>query len=438
MRITISYLAIVLLIIPVDISVASTLEKTNRSSDYVKLSANFKEAKLFISPGEFEPIESIWFAYPVYENRAGYPSTDVQGKMIQALVPHVFIDLLVQDAKDKESAQNWISSLGVPENRIRFHIIPHTDIWMRDMGPVFLSNRNGKLKIIDFGFNEWSYAECSDSSSIIDGTVSLIVARELGLAIIRTSLIGEGGNHQSNGKGTIMVSEAVEMQRNPSMTKEEIETELKRVFNATIIIWLKQGLADDDLSYKGMLPGNVLPVMTTGGHIDEYARFVNPNTILLAQVSEKERDSNPIAAITYYRMEENFNILKNAVDQDGNHFNIIRIPIAEPIYEVVTPKDPIYNELQHLKYEDGMVINGLPVKIVIAASYMNFLIANGVVLVPEYWREGRDKVYKQKDQEVQKIFEKVFPKHKIVRINPENINAGGGGMHCITQQMPKK
>jgi len=375
--------------------------------------------------------------HPVYENRKGYPSTDVQGKMIRALIPHVFIDLLVQDENDRESASKWISTLAVPEERIRYHIIPHTDIWMRDMGPIFLSNHSGGLKIVDFGFDEWSYSKPTDSESITDENVARMVAHELGLPIIRSNLISEGGDRESNGKGTIMVSEAVEMQRNPSMTKEEIETELKRVFNATNVIWLKQGLADDDLTYKGMLPGNALPVMTTGGHIDEYARFVNPNTILLAKVSEEERDSNPIDAISYSRMEENFNILKNAVDQDGNHPNIIRVPIAEPIYEIITQKDPIYKYLQALTYEDETVINGEPVKIIIAASYMNFFIANGIVLVPEYWKEGRDKIYKQKDKDVQLIFEKVFPKHKIVRINPENINAGGGGMHCITQQMPK-
>jgi agmatine deiminase len=222
------------------------------------------------------------------------------------------------------------------------------------------------------------------------------------------------------------------------MTREQITDEFKRVFNIDNVIWLKQGLADDDLTYKGLLPNGNLPVMTTGGHIDEYARFVDPHTILLAEVSEEERAASPVDAITYERMETNYEILSKAVDQDGKPFNIVRVPIAEPIEVIVTEKDPIYNMLADLNYQGGFTIRkGEPLTIEIAASYMNFLIANDVVLVPAYWKEGRSKSMKEKDELVGKIFEKVFPNRQIVRINPENVNAGGGGMHCISQQMPK-
>jgi len=85
-----------------------------------------------------------------------------------------------------------------------------------------------------------------------------------------------------------------------------------------------------------------------------------------------------------------------------------------------------------------VIKEGEPITIVIAASYLNFLMANEVVLVPKYWNEGRDEEYKKKDEAVQKIFEHVFPNRRIIRINPENVNAGGGGMHCISQQMPKR
>ena len=85
-----------------------------------------------------------------------------------------------------------------------------------------------------------------------------------------------------------------------------------------------------------------------------------------------------------------------------------------------------------------MIKEGEPVRIVIAASYLNFLIANEVVLVPKYWKKGRDAAFKKKDKAVQRIFEDVFPNREIVRINPENVNAGGGGMHCISQPMPSR
>ena len=433
------YLIILGLVWSLFVPTVSHVNGANRSLDLATFESAVREARNFTIPGEFEPIESVWLAYPVYENRKGFPSTDVQAQMIQALAPHVYIDLLVQNEKDQQTAQEWIATLDIPNGRVRYHLIPHTDIWIRDMGPIFLSNRKGDLKIADFGFSEWSYSKPTDPTAMIDERVDRLVAHELDLPIVRANIISEGGDREFNGKGTLLVTEAVERQRNPAMTKPEIETEVKRVFNVSNVIWLKQGLADDDLTYKGMLPGNVLPVMTTGGHIDEYARFVNANTILLAQVSEEERNSNPVDAISYQRMEENYRILKNAVDQDGKPFTIVRVPIAKPIYVTLTDQDEVYQLLKNLRYEDGTVIKeGEPITIVIAASYLNFLIANEVVLVPKYWKEGRDEKYKKKDETVQKIFENVFPNRRIVRINPENINAGGGGMHCISQQMPKR
>lgn len=398
---------------------------------------NAKTAAEFTMPGEFEPIQSVWLAFPVYDNLAGRPIAEVQGPMIEALAPGLFIDLIVQDETDQAKAEQWISTLSIPAGKVRYHIIPHTDVWIRDMGPIFLSNGRGQLKIADFGFNQWSYAKPTDPEAMEDERVDRLVARELNLPIVRSSLISEGGDRELNGRGTLLTTEAVELQRNPGMTRDQITNEFKRVFNIDNVIWLKQGLADDDLTYKGLLPNGNLPVMTTGGHIDEYARFADPRTILLAEVSEEEREASPVDAITYERMETNYEILSKAVDQDGKSFKIVRVPIAEPIEVTVTEKDPIYNMLVDLNYQGGFTFKkGEPVTIEIAASYMNFLIANDVVLVPAYWKEGRSESMKEKDERVGKIFEKVFPNRRIVRINPENVNAGGG-MHCISQQMPK-
>ncbi len=406
--------------------------------DEAKFEQSAKTAAKFTMPGEFDPIQSVWLAFPVYDNLAGRPIAEVQGSMIEALAPCLFIDLIVQDEADQEKARQWVSTLNIPAGKVRYHIIPHTDVWIRDMGPIFLSNGQLQLKIADFGFNQWSYAKPTDQEAMVDERVDRLVARKLNLPIVRSSLISEGGNREVNGRGTLLATEAVELQRNPEMTKKQITDEFKRVFNIDKVIWLKQGLADDDLTYRGPLPNGNLPVMTTGGHIDEYARFADPHTILLAEVSKEERATDPVAAITYERMETNYQILSKAVDQDGQPFNIVRVPIAEPIEVIVTEKDPIYSMLADLNYQDGFTFKrGKPVTIEIAASYMNFSIANEVVLVPAYWKKGRSEKIREKDEQVQKIFEKVFPDQRIVRINPENVNAGGGGMHCISQQMPK-
>jgi agmatine deiminase len=409
----------------------------NRNIDHQAITAAIDSANTFVMPGEFESMASIWMAYPVYENIQGRPSQTVQAEMIEALAPHINVDLMVQDETEQQQVEQWLLGMNLPPDRVRLHIVPHTDLWVRDMGPIFLKNPQGQMKIADFGFNTWSYSDPASELATIDESVDRLVARERELPIVRSSLISEGGNREFNGKGTLMVTEAVELQRNPGMTKDEIEAEFKRVFNVEKVIWLKQGLADDDLSYKGKLPGDVFTVLTTGGHIDEFARFVNPNTILLAQVTRKERDKDPIARITYERMEENFRILRSATDRDGKPFNIVRMPIPVPIYEMMDGNDEVYKQLKELTYEDGTVISeGSTIKTILAASYLNYVVANDVVLIPAYWQEGRPEIFRQKDRAAKRIFERVFPDRQIVSINPENINAGGGGMHCITQQMP--
>jgi agmatine deiminase len=410
----------------------------NRAINTQAIERAIAAADTFVMPAEFEEIESIWMAYPVYENIQGRPSQTVQADMIQALAPHVAIDLMVQDEAEQQQVEQWLSSLNLPPDRVRLHLIPHADIWVRDMGPIFLKNSEGEKKIADFGFNIWSYADPTSELATLDESVDRLVAREHNLPIARSSLISEGGNREFNGNGILMVTEAVELQRNPGMTKAEIEAELQRIFNVQKVIWLKQGLADDDLSYKGKLPGDVFTVLTTGGHIDEFARFVDSKTILLAQVTPKERDEDPIARITYERMEENYRILRSATDRDGKPFTIVRMPIPVPIYEMMDGNDEIYKQLKALTYEDGTTIqDGSTIKTILAASYLNYVIANDVVLIPAYWKEGRPESFRQKDRAAKRIFQRVFPDRQIVQINPENVNAGGGGMHCIVQQMPK-
>jgi agmatine deiminase len=263
------------------------------------------------------------------------------------------------------------------------------------------------------------------------------VARELNLDVVRSALISEGGNREFNGKGTLMLTEAVIAQRNPGWTKSEIEYELRRIFNIRKIIWLPEGVADDQLSFRGKLPGDVFTVITTGGHIDEYARFTDPHTILLTEVTEEEKANDPIAAISYENMEAAYQILKSETDQDGKPFKIIRVPYPEAIYETMDQDDEVFQFLKDLEYEDGTVIDPQDsIKTIIAASYLNYIIANDVLIIPAYWKPGRSQVMKEKDESFKQIMQKVYPDKNIVQINPENINIGGGGMHCISQQMP--
>ncbi len=391
----------------------------------------------FRFPAEFEEHESIWLAWPTYENMHGRPSEPVVLEIIEALAPHVNVDLMVQDFEELDQVRRLMVMLDIPHDHVRFHEIPHYDFWIRDMGPIFLKNAQGELAVADFNFNTWGYEDPTTDGAMIEERVDRLVAKELGLPLIRSSIISEGGNREFNGKGVMMVTEAVELQRNPGWTRDELEAEFKRVFNVQKVIWLPKGVADDELTFKGTLPGDVFTVITTGGHIDEFARFASPDTILLAEVTPEERDADPIAAISYEHLEENYRILKEATDLDGNPFTIIRVPYTESIYEMMDEQDEVYLFLKDLEYEDGTVIeDGSTIKTIIAASYLNYIISNGVVIIPSYWKEGRSESIKQKDDAFKKIMQELYPNREIVQINAENVNIGGGGMHCISQQMP--
>lgn len=144
-----------------------------------------------------------------------------------------------------------------------------------------------------------------------------------------------------------------------------------------------------------------------------------------------------MGSLTHKRLEENLEILKNERDQDGKPFHVVRVTLPPLITYKVTPKDSVYDVLKDLKMQDGTVIDGKSdIEIVIAASYLNFVITNGLVLISKYYKEGRSKLFLETDTKAKEIFEKYFPTRKVVQIDTEVINIGGGGMHCITQQEP--
>lgn len=391
----------------------------------------------FTFPAEFDKHESIWLSWPTYENVTGRPSEAVQMEIIRALEPYVKVDVIAQDDEEVAKIKELLAKSAVPTHHLRFHTVTHNDIWIRDMGPLFLRNHKNKLKVVDFKFNTWGYETTDSENSKVEEAVDRLIAKELKLPTIRSNMVMEGGALEFNGKGTLITTESVAFQRNPNMTKVEMENEFKRLFGVKKIIWMKRGLMEDDQTFKGKLPGDLYTVITTGGHADEFVRFVNHNTVLLAEASPHDRAHDPIAKVSGERMDENLKILRYAGDQDGRPLKIVRMPMPDPIIETLSPGDGVYEYIKGLNYEDGSVFpHGEPVKAIIASSYLNYVVTNGVVLAPAYWKPGRPETTKQKDEEAVRILQSVFPGRKIIQINPENINTGGGGMHCITQQQP--
>jgi agmatine deiminase len=403
-------------------------------------------------PAEFEPQESVWMGWPTYENKAGWSIEDLHVQIWAALAPTVFIDVAVNpDNKERgfsyndqiKRIQELMAKYHVPANKVRFHKIVHEDVWWRDMGPIYVVNGKNQLEIADFSFNGWGYEPNNSDYSVAEEKVDENVAKESGLNIISSKMISEGGNREFNGKGTMIVVEVVEKQRNPHMSKTEMEAEYKKMLGVTNVIWLPYGRYDDDLTFKGKLPNEsgvkeIYTVITTGGHIDEHTRFASPSKILYTEISEEEAKKDPIAAENKRRMEANLQVLKKAKDQDGNKFELVSMPSAPAIFETLKEGDGVYD---YLASNDSIVKQnpipkGKPIKVILASSYLNFLISNKVVIAQKFWKPGAPEAWKALDKKAADILQKAFPDRKIVTIDPRAINIGGGGIHCNTQQKP--
>jgi agmatine deiminase len=405
--------------------------------------AEVSDTSFYTFPAEFEEHEAVWIKWTT-ETYLGNSTDGVIKAVIKALNPFVKIKLVVSDKEEESEVKRILQEEGIPYSHVEFFINPNcTDRWLRDNGPVFVRNNEGQYKIVDFGFNSWGVGKQEDPINIDIDVTDRSFARILNIPAIRSSMISEGGDRDFNGKGTVMVTESVELQRNPDMTKEQIAEELKRVLGQKKVLWLRTGpIEGDQMKMKGALPGNAF-TSTTCGHIDEYARFADPNTIILAQVSEEERQSNEIMSMTYDILEENYQMLKKETDQDGNPFNIIRIPVTDHYYvSLAYSKEIPWYELSwydDLRYFDGTpVLEGDTINQLIASSYLNFLVTNGCVLVAAYYKEGRPLSTRQKDEQAKEILQQAFPGREIIQIyEAEDLNSNGGGIHCMTQQQPK-
>ncbi len=386
-------------------------------------------SEVFSFPAEFEPQSAVWIGARPKEN--GQPALGIVAQMVAALAPSVDVYLMTPTAAEKVQVEAAIRKTGLDTRRIHYVAITSSPTrWYRDIGPIFLTGDRGHLKVVDFDFN--CYGDCQSGSAEAKAKegIDRQIAGMLHLPILRTELASEGGDREVNGRGTLMAVEAVEMQRNPQLTRHQIERELLRVLGQKKMIWLKRGMAEDDDAERGPLYANVYAA-GAGGHIDEMARFTAPDTVVLAQVTPQERDSDRVLRMSYQRLEENERILKSATDQDGHPFHIVRMPAADPIY-----LDYNFKAGDHgLAFFRGSK-PGQPIRVILPASYMNFTISNGVVLVPAYWRPGRPESTRRKDEAAKRILQRLFPDRRILRIDAENLNYGGGGMHCATQQQP--
>lgn len=358
------------------------------------------------------------------------------------MIPHTKVVVTAATEALYQRAKSAISAATLEGGKVELLQIPSEELWVRDMGPNFVQLSDGQKAIVDFNFNAWGYtpADQMDGYTIRMENYDSLVAGIRNLPIIKSDLISEGGDREVNGEGVLMVVETVEKGRNPNWSIAQIEAEFKRVLGVQKVIWLKEGLYEDDHTFRGPVKlengDRAYTVVTTNGHIDEFARFVNDSTILLASVSVEDM-KDPIALVNHQRMEKNYEILKKATDQNGKPFTIIRMPLPKTILSTMKPGDSVYDYISTLEYEDGSIFpNGEEITVIAAASYLNFLITDEAIIGQKYWKTGLDDAIKERDAEARAILEKIFLNRKVIMIDAIAINLGGGGIHCITMQEP--
>lgn len=401
----------------------------------------------FRMPAEFEPHQAIWLSWDEQD-------TEIQetvANIIKGLTGRVPIKIAVPTSYIQKSARNTLVKMGIDVSIIQFHILPGGRLWIRDNGAQFLVNDNHDIAAVDFNWSNYGYYDwmvstrpelatyfmalkmASEENQYSDADkemANLAKARR-----IKSELTMEGGSLETNGKGILIQSEQVTLQRNPDWTKEEIEEEYMRIMNIKKVIWLKNGTADDSRSFT-YNDGYV--AFGTGGHTDEFVRFADANTILLAWINEEDINKHPLNKITHQNMLENYNILKDATDQDGNPFRIIKIPLPHVIEWPAQIAQKV-GKMEHHKVEsnrlapdDNRVVGDMVTRVA-SVSYLNFLVTNGVVINASYTNHGTSPEYEEK---VKAIFEDVFPNLEHVWIDALPLNRMGGGIHCITLQEP--
>ena len=364
--------------------------------------------------------------------------SDVQVEMIRAMLPQVFVRLFVVSDSARAHAEQTLRAAGVEPGHVEYvtHEVPN--FWTRDPGPLFLSDGRS-LAVASFRWDEYAYP-----NEVIDyeggvfsrrGEIGPFVARMRGLPVVSTDLVAEGGGIEVSGDVLLTYRETA-LQRNPGVPLEEIEQEYLRLYGKEKIVWLSRAPLADRV-FAGPKLANYFG-WGANGHIDEYVRFVNDSTVVIAQIDEADAAADTLAAVDRAILLENLRELQAATDAQGRPFDIITLPVPgiHHFMRTMTLDEPTKarypTSVLYRDFEVGDEVRWMP-----AMSYLNFFITNGVVLVPSYWREGVPEREQEKDEEVRSTLQRLFPDRRIVQIDPLAVNWWGGGMHCITQQEPR-
>lgn len=349
----------------------------------------------FRMPAEFEPQERVWMIWPErcdnWRNGAK-PVQQTIAQLAQVISKFTPVTMCVSDRQYENCRANLDEKIQVVE-------LSTNDSWVRDTGPTFLVNDKGELWACDWKFNAWG--------GLVDGLyfpwdkddrVASKICEMAAADYYRTDdFVLEGGSFHVDGEGTVLTTKMCLLSegRNPQFTQTEIEEMLKKYLNIEKVLWLEDGI--DPLE--------------TNGHVDDVACFVRPGEVLCIDTDDTE---NPF----YQTAKEAYEMLSQM--SDAKERSLLVHKLCCPKEKVMIAKDFAIDKNRQAKpREEGELC---------IASYANFLITNGGIIVPQYGDENDSLAVEQ--------LQKIFPEYEVVGVYTREIVYGGGNIHCMTQQQP--
>jgi agmatine deiminase len=348
-------------------------------------------------PAEWEPHEATWLAWP--HNPEDWPGKFapipwLYAEIVRLLAARERVHLIVEDAAAEKRVRSMLKRAGADLGQVDFHQWPTDRGWMRDSGAIFVRNAEGRVAPTNWQFNGWAKYDDWRLDDQIPGRITELLGLEEWQPTVqndvqnkdskeRRRIVLEGGSIDVNGAGLMLTTEECLLsevqQRNPGVSREQLEQVFSAYLGVDQVLWMNRGIVGDD----------------THGHVDDITRFAGVDTIIAA-VEPDTRDPN------HEPLAENLARLKAARTPEGKQFTIVELPIPRPV-----------------------VFRGqrLP------ASYANFYLANGVVLVPTF--------HDPNDRVALNILAEAFPDREVIGVHSVDLIWGLGALHCMTQQQPK-
>jgi agmatine deiminase len=338
-------------------------------------------------PAEWEPHDATWLAWPHHEpDWPGKlePVRWAYAEIVRVLHAHERVEILCHDALTRDDASRRLGAHGVPPSRVRLHPCPTDRVWLRDSAPTAVHGARG-VELVSWSFNAWAKYDNFSRDAKVGAAITELTnlpLREPMRPDGAGRVVLEGGGLETDGHGTLVVTEewllSATQVRNPGLGRDDYERIFREELGVTKTVWLGEGCVGDD----------------THGHVDDVARFVAPGVLVLAFEADPA-DEN------HRRSLDNLDRLQSATDARGEPIRVVTLPF---------PRAVIMEQVR------------LP------ASYANFYIANGVVLVPTF-NDRNDRVALD-------ALAQVMPAREVVGIHAVDLVWGLGALHCLTQQQP--